>query len=191
MLRSSVSPGQPQAINAKFLNRIKKDLEELKLSPLQNITVNVLDDNLTTLEAVMNGEKRTVYEGGIFKLSINLPPQYPSKAPLIHFETAIYHCNVSSTGYICLDKLHKDWQPLCTLSQILLAIYDMMHDCNPATAVNPIIADLYLYSRDVHDKYARKWTKLYAGEKSKALQLSVLCRSDLGGKLYDRCICKF
>ena len=37
-------------------------------------------------------------------------------------QTAIYHCNVSDSGQICLDILHEKWNPTLTVPKALEAV---------------------------------------------------------------------
>jgi ubiquitin-conjugating enzyme E2 N len=49
--------------------------------------------------------------GGVFKLELFLPDDYPMTPPKIRFLTKIFHPNVDKLGRICLDvlksKLHE------------------------------------------------------------------------------------
>ena len=103
--------------------RSKKELGDLFLNPLPNCSAYLLNDNdLFTWEAKIIGPENSPYHNGVFKLRIEFPQDYPFKPPKIVFLTKIYHCNINSSGGICLDILKDMWSPALTVNKILLSI---------------------------------------------------------------------
>ena len=66
----------------------------------------------------MQGPKGTLYEGGIYRLEMFVPPEYPFKPPRFLFTTPIYHVNVDDLGRICLSILLDDASLERRLSEI-------------------------------------------------------------------------
>merc|ERR1719464_2232035 len=85
--------------------------------------------------ALLAGPRDSPYEGGVFRLAVAVPPQYPLEPPRIRFETRIFHPNVGrghTPGAICLDILRKEaWSPALTLERTLLSIASLLADPNP------------------------------------------------------------
>jgi ubiquitin-conjugating enzyme E2 D/E len=78
-------------------------------------------------KAAIVGPELTPYEGGVFYLALNLPPDYPLKPPTVRFLTRIYHCNVSqSDGLVCLECLQDKWSPALTIRHVLTAIVSLL-----------------------------------------------------------------
>ena len=142
------------------LSRIHKELQDLEST--DNCSAGPKDDDLFHWEATILGPVSSPYEGGVFFLQIHFPETYPFKPPKVRFTTRIYHCNINSSGSICLDILKDQWSPALTISKVLLSICSMLTDCNPDDPLVPEIARLYRTDRAAHDRTAREWTLRYA-----------------------------
>ena len=144
------------------LKRIQKELIELKEDPPANCSAGPIGDDLSHWSATIIGPDDSPYNGGIFFLDIHFPEDYPFKPPKIIFKTRIYHCNINSSGGICLDILKDQWSPALTISKVLLSICSLLTDANPNDPLVPEIATLLIKNRSVHDANAHEWTRQYA-----------------------------
>jgi ubiquitin-conjugating enzyme E2 D/E len=113
-------------------------------------------------EGMILGPTDTPYVGGLFKLEIHFPTDYPFKPPKVLFKTKIYHPNISPSGNICLDILKNQWSPALTIGKVLLSISSLLSDANPKDPLVPEIANIYIENRALYDKNAREWTLKYA-----------------------------
>ncbi|RHZ79921.1 hypothetical protein Glove_140g100 [Diversispora epigaea] len=149
----------PTSSSAK---RIQKELAEISLDPPCNCSAGPKGDNLYEWASTITGPAGSPYDGGVFFLDITFPQDYPFKPPKVVYRTRIYHCNINSSGQICLDILKDNWSPALTISKVLLSICSLLTDANPHDPLVGSIAHQYLHSREEHDKVAKEWTKRYA-----------------------------
>ena len=108
------------------------------------------------------GPTDSVYQGGIFYLTVRFPTDYPFKPPKVAFTTKIYHPNINSNGSICLDLLGSNWSPALTVSKLLLSICALLTSPNPDDPLVPDIARLYKTDRAKYNSKAQEWTRKYA-----------------------------
>ena len=144
------------------LRRINKDLQDLLRDPPTSCSAGPLGDDLYAWEGCIFGPPDSPFVGGIFRLSIQFPVDYPFRAPHVKFVTKIYHPNINSAGLICLDILKGAWSPALTISKLLLSITSLLTDPNPDDPFVPEIANLYKSDRAAYEEKARAWTAEYA-----------------------------
>ncbi|CAM9339255.1 unnamed protein product [Ectocarpus fasciculatus] len=84
--------------------------------------------NMMVWETGIPGKDGTDWEGGVYRLRLIFPQEYPSKPPKCMFEPPLFHPNVYPSGTVCLDILNEDggWRPGITVKQALIAIQDLL-----------------------------------------------------------------
>lgn len=143
--------------------RIEKELKDLINDPISNVSAGpVSEDKVFEWNATIIGPGNSPYQGGIFKLNINFPSDYPFKPPKVDFTTKMYHPNINNQGNICLDILSTQWSPVLTISKVLLSICSLLTDPNPDDPLASNVAHIYKTDRSKFDEEARKWTIKYA-----------------------------
>lgn len=144
------------------LRRIQKELSDIQKDPPAGCSAGPVGDDLFNWEGVIFAPSDSPYAGGVFKLSIRFPTEYPFKQPHVQFLTRIYHPNINSAGGICLDILKQQWSPALTVGKVMLSILSLLTDPNPDDPLVPEIANLYKINRTAYEEKAREWTLLYA-----------------------------
>tara|TARA_B100001121_G_C18677911_1_gene617122 strand:+ start:1434 stop:1883 length:450 start_codon:yes stop_codon:yes gene_type:complete len=146
------------------LARLTKEYKDIKENPPTNCSAGPVDDDMYTWQATIIGPEDTPYHQGVFYLRINFPSDYPFKPPQIVFITKILHCNINSSGNICLDILKEQWSPALTISKVLLSICSLMGDPNPHDPLNPEAAQMMISNKELFDKTAKDYTLRFASE---------------------------
>jgi ubiquitin-conjugating enzyme E2 D/E len=142
--------------------RIQKELSLFLKDPPENCSAGPVGDDIFHWEGTLIGPTETVYEGGVFNLDIQFPKNYPFKPPKVRFLTKIYHPNINSGGFICLDIFKENWSPALTISKVLLSLCSLLTDPNPDDPLVVDIADEYVNDREKYNNTARSWTQIYA-----------------------------
>ncbi len=144
------------------LKRLQKEVTEIQKDTPVNCSAGPNNNDLFNWEATIIGPTETPYEGGIFKLKILFPADYPFKPPKITFETPIYHPNINSNGGICLDILKDQWSPALNITKVLLSICSLLDEPNPDDPLMPEIAQLFKSNKAEFTRLAREHTIKHA-----------------------------
>jgi ubiquitin-conjugating enzyme E2 T len=148
--------------------RIQKEVSRLTNDPPPGCWCAPKGDNICTLEAQIEGRTGTVYERGVWTLSIDIPPRYPFEPPKVRFLTKIYHPNIDSEGRICLDILNMPgtkggaWKPSLSVFTILQSVALLMSEPNPEDGLVTDVTHEYRHHRELFDMKAKQWTRKYA-----------------------------
>lgn len=129
---------------------------------MPGISASPFADNLRYFNVSVEGPKDSAYEGGLFKLELFLPDDYPMGPPKVRFLTRVYHPNINRLGQICLDILKDKWSPALQIRTVLLSIQALLSAPNPDDPLNNEAADLWKANEPEAMRIAREWTAKYA-----------------------------
>ncbi|KDD75422.1 ubiquitin-conjugating enzyme [Helicosporidium sp. ATCC 50920] len=127
--------------------RLMRDFRRLQQDPPEGVNASPRPDNIMQWKAVIFGPEGTVWEGGIFCLTMEFSEDYPNKAPLVKFVTRMFHPNVYNHGGICLDILQNQWSPIYDVSAVLTSIQSLLSDPNANSPANSDAARLFSEDR--------------------------------------------
>ncbi|KAI3403861.1 ubc8 [Candida oxycetoniae] len=141
--------------------RIEKDVMELMMS---DHDVTLIEDSIQQFFVIFHGPKDTPYEGGVWKIRVELPDQYPIKSPSIGFTNKIYHPNIDEgSGAVCLDVINQTWSPMFGLLNIFENFLpQLLRYANPSDPLNTEASNLMSKDEKKYLETVRKYVELYA-----------------------------
>jgi len=149
-------------IPPEVIRRIVKEIKELTQNALEGVKIMPNEEDITDIQATIDGPADTPYDGGIFKVRLRLGADFPRAPPKAFFLTKIFHPNVSKKGEICVNTLKKDWKEDLGIKHILLTIKCLMIVPNPESSLNEDASRLLLENYDDYFKHAKLWTSIHA-----------------------------
>jgi ubiquitin-conjugating enzyme E2 A len=75
------------------MQRLIRDFKQIKHDAPVGINASPLPDNVMLWNAVIFGPEDTVWEDGIFKLTLKFSEEYPLRPPSIKFVSTVFHPN--------------------------------------------------------------------------------------------------
>ncbi|KAI8898350.1 ubiquitin-conjugating enzyme/RWD-like protein [Globomyces pollinis-pini] len=141
--------------------RIETDVMKLLMSDYE---VNLVNDNMQEFYVRFKGPEDTPFQGGVWKLHVELPDQYPYKSPSIGFMNKIFHPNIDElSGSVCLDVINQTWSPLFDMVNIFgVFLPQLLRYPNPTDPLNGEAAALLMREPDAYNSKVKEYVVKYA-----------------------------
>lgn len=131
---------------------------------MSDYEVNLVDDNMQEFYVKFHGPKETPYEGGCWKIHVELPDQYPYKSPSIGFQNKIFHPNIDEvSGSVCLDVINQTWSPMFDIFNIFETFLpQLLSYPNAADPLNSEASSLYIKDNKLYVDRVKTYVARYA-----------------------------
>uniref|UniRef100_A0A671KHK4 Ubiquitin-conjugating enzyme E2 H n=1 Tax=Sinocyclocheilus anshuiensis TaxID=1608454 RepID=A0A671KHK4_9TELE len=146
---SSPSPGK-RRMDTDVVKLIESKHEVTILSGLNEFVVKFY------------GPQGTPYEGGVWKVRVDLPDKYPFKSPSIG-KVLLY----MMSGTVCLDVINQTWTALYDLTNIFESFLpQLLAYPNPIDPLNGDAAAMYLHRPEDYKQKIKENIQKYATEEA-------------------------
>nr|XP_027198670.1 ubiquitin-conjugating enzyme E2 S-like [Dermatophagoides pteronyssinus] len=157
-----MSSSNVENLAPNVLRKISKELAELIKTPPEGIKLIPNEEDVSDIQAIVEGPAGTPYQNGSFRVKLLLGKSFPAQPPKGYFQTKIFHPNVSRNGEICVNTLKKDWNENLGIKHLLLVIKCLLIVPNPESALNEDAAKLLLENYDEYYRRAKMITEIHA-----------------------------
>ena len=112
-------------------------------------------------ECGIPGPKGTPWEGGLYKINLKFPEDYPVLPPKCVFEKKLFHPNVYPSGAVCLSIINdeEDWRAGLKVKDILLGIQDLLANPNNKSPAQKEAFESYNKKSDEYRRKVREQAK--------------------------------
>ncbi|KAL1539178.1 Ubiquitin-conjugating enzyme E2 5 [Salvia divinorum] len=141
----------------------RRDMDVMKLM-MSDYTVEPINDGINEFNVEFHGPKESPYEGGVWKVRVELPDAYPYKSPSIGFINKIFHPNVDElSGSVCLDVINQSWSPMFDLLNVFeVFLPQLLLYPNPSDPLNGDAASLMMKDKAEYEQKVREYCDRYA-----------------------------
>ncbi|EIE26132.1 ubiquitin conjugating enzyme [Coccomyxa subellipsoidea C-169] len=141
----------------------RREMDVMKLM-MSDWKVELVNDSVNELYVEFQGPKDSPYEGGFWRVHVELPDGYPYKSPSIGFVNRIYHPNVDEmAGSVCLDVINQTWSPMFDLLNVFETFLpQLLLYPNPTDPLNGEAAALLMREPEAYNAKVKECTARFA-----------------------------
>jgi len=141
--------------------RMETDVMKLLMSDYE---VTLVNDSMQEFFVKFYGPEETPFAGGVWKVHVELPNQYPYRSPSIGFMNKIFHPNIDElSGSVCLDVINQTWSPMFDMINIFeVFLPQLLRYPNPNDPLNGEAAALMMRHPKEYDSKVKDFVARYA-----------------------------
>ena len=159
------------------LSRIKRELIEVmnsdSLPSIGGTAGPIKRTDLYHWKACFIGPKNTGYDGGLFKLLIDFPTDYPKSKPEVNFKYPVFHPNIYCNNFdinkpqgkyhICIENLNN-WNENYNIVSILHSIHNLLANPNAKGGYGDLESTKLLLEgkKDEFKRKCNEWVRKYS-----------------------------
>ncbi|KAJ2966881.1 hypothetical protein NQ176_g9937 [Zarea fungicola] len=124
------------------------------------------DAGITYTSPPANSLSSAPFEGGLWKIHVELPDSYPYKSPSIGFVNRIFHPNIDElSGSVCLDVINQTWSPMFDMINIFeVFLPQLLRYPNPTDPLNGEAAALLIREPKSYEAKVKEYVQKYANK---------------------------
>ncbi|CAI5460988.1 unnamed protein product [Closterium sp. Yama58-4] len=140
----------------------RREMDVMKLM-MSDYKVELINDSMIEFNVYFHGPKESPYEGGVWKVHVELPDAYPYKSPSIGFINRIFHPNVDeSSGSVCLDVINQIWSPMFDLINVFeVFLPQLLLYPNPTDPLNGEAAAMLMRDPEQYKQKVKEYCLRY------------------------------
>jgi len=141
--------------------RIDRDVMDLHVS---DYDVSLVNGSNQEFYVRFYGPAETPFAGGVWKIHVEIPDQYPYKSPSIGFMNKIFHPNIDElSGSVCLDVINQTWSPMFTMKNIFESFLpQLLRYPNPNDPLNGEAAALLMRHPKEYEAKVKEYVQRFA-----------------------------
>ncbi|KAG8637985.1 hypothetical protein MANES_15G181200v8 [Manihot esculenta] len=138
----------------------RRDMDVMKLM-MSDYNVEPINDGINEFNVEFHGPKESLYEGGVWKIHVELPDTYPS-------------------GSICLDVINQSWSPMFDLLNVFeVFLPQLLLYPNPSDPLNGDAASLMMKDKQQYEEKVKEYCERYAKKENITITLSEESNEDI------------
>ncbi|KKF93667.1 Ubiquitin-conjugating enzyme E2 8 [Ceratocystis platani] len=148
--------------------RIETDCEDTSSRARREKTASLIVESRSEFFVRFKGPVETPFEGGLWKIHVELPESYPYKSPSIGFVNRIFHPNIDEiSGSVCLDVINQTWSPMFDMVNIFESFLpQLLRYPNPTDPLNGEAAAMLLREPKAYDEKVKEYVAKFASKEA-------------------------